>query len=261
MGDQMDEAETDPAAEGDEEQNPRHPMMLRRAAQLTGALGAAFAILFLASIWIFNQTPGPSASDQELTEFYASDDKRRVIIVGLYLLPFAAVAFLWFLAALRQWSAASARRASHLLGTVQLLSGISFITLMFAAAGASTVIVVSVEFEDSPVDPTYARQFPIYGDALLLIFGMRMAAIFVMTTTNLLRPAGILPRWFVLTSFLVAAFLFLSASLSFWLVIVFPLWVLALGGLIIYLAYRIPKDVVLPHREMTGGWQPPPVSP
>ena len=87
-----------------------------------------------------------------------------------------------------------------------------------------------------------ARDFPLYGNALLLVFGVRMAAMFVMTTTTITRKVGFMPRWFSLLSFLVAAVLFLSASLSVWLAVVFPLWVLALGILIIINAYRMGPD-------------------
>jgi hypothetical protein len=61
---------------------------------------------------------------------------------------------------------------------------------------------------------------------------MRMAAVFVVSTTNIGRFAGIYPRWFILFSFAVAAAMFLSASLNYWLIVVFPVWVLVLSGLL-----------------------------
>jgi hypothetical protein len=61
---------------------------------------------------------------------------------------------------------------------------------------------------------------------------MRMAAIFVTTTAKLGYDAQLLPRWFLFGSYGVAAALFLVATLSVLLVVVFPLWVLALSGII-----------------------------
>jgi hypothetical protein len=52
---------------------------------------------------------------------------------------------------------------------------------------------------------------------------------FVLATTNISSKVGFMPRWFSIGSLLAAAMLFLSASLSVWLAVVFPLWVLALG--------------------------------
>jgi hypothetical protein len=242
----MDEPEDDVTAPADTLDERQRQIALRKVAQLTGALAVAFAILFLISVWVIATSPGPKSTDQELVEFYESDDKRRVVLVGLYVLPFAAVAFLWFLAVLREWVLASARRVNRLLSTVQLVSGVAFITLAFAAAAASTVTAAAVEFTDAPIDPGEARQFPIYGDVILFIFAMRMAAIFVTTTTNIVRHSGAFPRWFVIVSYAVAAFLFLSASLNPWLVLVFPLWMLILGGLIFFKARSIPKDLLAP---------------
>jgi hypothetical protein len=237
---------------GDDTGERLQPVDLRKVALLTGTLGAAFSVLFLASMWVIGETPGPGATDQALVDFYASEDKRRVTLVGLYLLPLAAVAFLWFISLLREWVSASSRRQDRMLGNVQLISGIGFITLVFAAAAASTVMAVAVELTDAPIDPTEARQFPIYGDALLLIFAMRMAAIFVVSTTNVGRIAGVFPLWFVVASFAVAAVLFLSASLAYWLVLVFPIWVLALAALILFKAQQVQQKLRAPPRAGGG---------
>jgi hypothetical protein len=172
------------------------------------------------------------ATDAELATFYASGDRRWMLLSGLYVLPLAAVAFLWFVAALRQWVEMSSSTIDHLLATVQMLSGVAFITLAFAAAGAATIVANSVELANLPVDPTIARQFPLYSRTLLIIFGMRMAAIFVTTTAKLGHEARLFPRWFVFGSYGVAAALFLVATLNVWLVVVFPLWVLVLNGIV-----------------------------
>ena len=132
-------------------------------------------------------------ADADLATFYASGDRRWVLLSGLYVLPLAAVAFLWFVAALRQWVEMSSRTIDHLLATVQMLSGVAFITLAFAAAGAVTIVANSVELANLPVDPTIARQFPLYSRTLLIIFGMRMAAIFVTTTAKLGHEAQLFP--------------------------------------------------------------------
>ena len=180
--------------------------------------------------------------------FYASGDQRWMVLSGLYVLPLAAVAFLWFIAALRQWVEMSSRTSDHLLATVQMLSGVGFITLAFAAAGAATIVASSVELANLPVDPIVARQFPLYSRTLLIIFGMRMAAIFVTTTAKLGHEAQLFPRWFVFGSYGVAGALFLVATLNVWLVVVFPLWVLVLSGIIWFHARTIRRSRRHPHR-------------
>ena len=218
-------------AEPHEEEVPRGRAR-HRSARLTSILGVTFAILFTVGLYLMSMTPRPDATDAEVRAYYAAGDARYLLISGLYLIPFSAVAFLWFLAALRQWAEQSRRTIDQLLSTVQLLSGVSFITLALAEAAAATVVAAEVTLAQTPLDLVAARQFPQFGRALLVIFGMRMAAIFVMTTVNIGRQAQLYPRWFVIGSVVVAVALFLAASLDPWLVTVFPVWVLVLSGLI-----------------------------
>lgn len=211
-------------------------------AMRIGVLGAAFAILFLLSLWLLNSVPKPREGDDAFQDFYAGDEKRKVVIVGLYLLPLAAIAFIWFLASLRQWVARIWPIERQIIGTVQLLSGFAFITLALVSSAATVIPAAVVELSGQPFDPALARQFPLFGDALLLIFGIRMAAMFVMTTANMGLKSAVLPKWFAYVSFLLSAVLLLSYSLTIWLVVVFPVWVLALGLLIIHSA-RNPESI------------------
>ncbi|MCC2627635.1 MAG: hypothetical protein K0S14_1285 [Thermomicrobiales bacterium] len=228
----MDKPVDDDALRGRGNIAPKDHLTRRQASRLTSALGIAFAVLFLAGLVMVARIPGVHATDADLATFYASGERRLIVFSGLYVLPLAAVAFLWFVAALRQWVEMSSRTIDHLLVTVQMLSGVAFITLAFASAGAITIVANGIELASLPVDPTVARQFPLYSRTLLIIFGMRMAALFVTTTAKLGHEAQLFPRWFVFGSYGVAAALFLAATLNVWLVVVFPLWVLVLNGII-----------------------------
>src|SRR5215212_1228876 len=179
------------------------PLAVRRAAMLTAGIGLVHALLLIAGAFVLKtQTPGVTASDEELIAFYQDPDQRRVAVVaGLYLIPFAGIAFVWFFVALRMWISASAPRLNMMLSNVQLVSGIIYTTLVLAAGGAMSVTAVTTELSGGAVDPMVARQFPQYGASLLLVFAMRVAAMFVLTTTNLGRLSGILPRWFVVMGF------------------------------------------------------------
>lgn len=218
---------------------------LRRAAYLTAGMGAAYSILFFLSYWLVSTTPGVRASDADIQKFYTSGDVRRLTVVGLYLMPFAGIAFLWFIVALRMWIAHSTQKISALLSNIQLVSGIIFITLFFAAGASQSVVAASVEFSDAPVDPIIARQFPQFGNALIFVFAIRMAAMFIFATSNIGRASGIMPRWFVYAGFIVGLFLLLSATFSPFLVLVFPVWVLGVCVLLFLRARRIPADAVI----------------
>ncbi|MFN8663185.1 MAG: hypothetical protein U0075_14955 [Thermomicrobiales bacterium] len=202
----------------------------RHAARLTGMVGLAFGILFLASIVIFANMPRQGAPDAEIISYYQTGSHQMVRIGSLYILPLAAIAFLWFVAALRAWVEFSGRPIDRLMSTVQMLGGVSFVTLALAAAAAAAV--ASFSEDQYVVTPDLARQFPLFGRTLLVVFGMRMAALFVMSTAKIGSNSGLFPRWFQVVSVAVALALFASASLNVWLTLIFPLWVALLCGLI-----------------------------
>jgi hypothetical protein len=245
-----------PPAPGLADAAEEHGRSLRRAATLTASVGIVYSVLYLLAFWLASEVPGPKASDEEISAFYNSDNKRRVILISLYIMPFAGIAFLWFIVALRMWISHSVRRENALLSNIQLVSGIVFLGLFFAGAAANSVLAASVEFSDSPIDPVVAREFPQFGNTLFFVFGMRMAAMFVFTTTNIGRAAGILPRWFVYLGFAVGLFMLLSASFEAWFVLVFPVWVLVLSALLFQRARRIPAEIGLPPLPPVRGGLP-----
>jgi hypothetical protein len=204
----------------------------RRAAYLTIGAGAAHALLFLASYALLFNVPKANATDQQITEFYSSGDTRQLLLAGLYLMPFAGIAFIWFIVSLRMWIASHVQQENFLLSNIQLVSGIVYVAIFFVTAAAAAAAAAAVEFSGADVDPTMARLFPRFGSALLYVFAMRMAAMFVFTTSNIGRGAGVLPRWYVFTGFAVGLFLLLSATFSPVLVLVFPVWLLVLCGIL-----------------------------
>ena len=112
-----------------------------------------------------------------------------MLLVGLYLMPFAGIAFIWFVVALRMWVEATARRRDILLSNMQLATGILYVALFFAGAASTSVLAASVEFSDGDIDPVVAHQFPQFGSTLLLVFALRMAAIFVFATSTIARKS------------------------------------------------------------------------
>ncbi len=261
MSDAMDDGHVvDDPSTPDAEETPNTPeargRSLRRAASLTSIVGIAFAVLFTLAFVLMGQVPSAAASDQQIVDYYASGDSTVLVVVGLYVLPFAGIAFLWFIVTLRMWEAASGRRLNALQSNLQLVSGILFVALFFVGAAASSVVAVSAQYTEGGVDPAASRQFGIFGSTMIIFFSMRMAAMFVFTTSALGRSAGILPRWFGLVGFGVGLFLLLSAAFTPALVLAFPAWILVLCLILLRNARDIPKDVRLPGRIGAGSFDP-----
>ncbi|MEZ4564866.1 MAG: hypothetical protein R2853_19225 [Thermomicrobiales bacterium] len=203
---------------------------LPRAARLTALAGAIHAGLFLISFWPVTRTPGAKSSDAELAAFYASANDRRPILIGLYLIPFAGIAFLWFADALREWTRGFRRRESALLANMQVFTGILYVGIFFIIAASYAVTAVTVELASGPIDPIMARLFPEFGRTLFFFFALRMAAVFAFTTSNIHMAAGILPKWLGQIGIAVGVVLLLTPTFNDGLSLVFPVWVLAFCG-------------------------------
>src|SRR5262245_17093656 len=66
-----------------------------------GIAGLAFALLFVLAIMLRrNARPASGSSPQEIADFYLKQDAGGIAVVGLYA-PFAGIALLWFIAAVR----------------------------------------------------------------------------------------------------------------------------------------------------------------
>jgi len=212
-----------------------------KAATRTALLAIAHALLVAAAFALLMQAPQPSASNAEFADFYSSSDSRRLVIIAtLYLLPFAGIAFLWFIVALRMWIGRSAARKDELLSSGQLVSGILFLGLFFAGAATTSVVAVGAEYSFSGVESSTAQYFAQLGWALFVVFAMRMAAVFIMTTSALGRRHGFIPTWFVAVGYAVSVALLLSASTSSYLILVMPGWLLILGVLLLFRSRSLP---------------------
>ena len=225
---------------------------LRRAATITAVVGAAHAILFVVAYLLLAGVPGAEATDEEIIAYYSSPSASVPSLVGLYVMPFAAIAFMWFIVALRMWEAFSVRRESILFSNLQLVSGILYVAMLSVGAAAQGVLAASAAYATGPIDPVVARQFPQYGSTIMIVFAIRMAAIFVFTTSNIGRTSGTLPIWFARIGFAVGIFMLLSATLHPVLVLVFPTWLLGLSALMLIKARSIPRDVRLPDTQPGG---------
>lgn len=220
------------------------PRSVRDAGRRTAWLGIAHALLVLVSVWLIQGVP--RGDDLvALHAFYESPERRRAVLVGMYLMPFAGIAFVWFVVALRMWISFTHRRIDALLSNVQLVSGIVFIALFFAAVATSASMVAAVDISGIATDYGLARYLPAYGDTLMFVFAIKMAAMFMFTTTSIARGSDVLPRWFILLGYLLGLVLLLSPIFSSVLTLVFPVWLLVLSALLLRRARAIPRHLTV----------------
>ncbi len=64
-------------------------------------------------------------------------------------------------------------------------------------------------------------------------YAIRMAAVFMISLATIWLKTGLMPRWLVGVSYLVALGLLIAGDVSMWLTLAFPAWVLVVRVLIL----------------------------
>ena len=65
------------------------------------------------------------------------------------------------------------------------------------------------------------------------VYAIRMAGVFMMSTSTISLRTRILPRWMVFLGYALALILLLSVGTIEWILMVFPLWVLLISTYIL----------------------------
>ena len=196
-----------------------------------GVAGLAFAALFVASLVLLRHHPGTDSTAAEIRAFYLRRNGGSVAVVGVYLVPFAGIAFLWFIAVVRNLIG---DREDRFFATVFLGSGLLFVAMLFIAAGVGGSLLAAVKVKHGPVpgaDTVVAVRSLGFG--FLFIYAMRMAAVFMIVVSTIGMRLAVFPRWLVVSGYLAALVLMLNVSYTQALILVFPAWVAAVSLVIL----------------------------
>ena len=194
----------------------------RRAAAVAGIL---FGLLLMVAL-IMVRVALSAASLQALQ----TDGERRALIrFSLNLVPFAGIAFLWFIGVVRDQISAIEDR---LFSTVFLGSGLLFLAMLFIGAVTSASLLTVLAQSDVPVELwAYGRTST---QVLISVYAMRMAGVFTLSVSTLGLRTAALPRWVSVVGFGVALVLMLAAGEHKWSQLVFPAWVLLVSLVILF---------------------------
>ena len=61
------------------------------------------------------------------------------------------------------------------------------------------------------------------------VYALRMAGVFMISLGTIWLRTGLMPRWLVIITYLLAGTLLLIINLSLWVVLVFPAWVVVIS--------------------------------
>lgn len=208
------------AATGPDPVQAESPLRTPRAAAFAGII---FSVLLITALTLLRLSapPRPGVAGTWLTD----SAHRAALAVGLNLIPFAGIAFLWFIGVLRD---RIGEREDRFFATVFLGSGLLFVGMLFVGAAVAGGLVASATSTSLPASGTLALGRNIT-TGLLNVYSMRMAAVFTLTTVNIARRTRIVSRWVTLTGLGCALVLLVGIGITPWAELVFPAWILALS--------------------------------
>jgi hypothetical protein len=195
--------------------------------------GIAFSVLLTtAFVLIRIAVPSdPADAGQWLTE----GGKRNAVVLALNLLPFAGIAFLWFIGVVRDRIGDAEDR---FFATVFLGSGLLFIAMLFATGAIAGGLVVAAGDEPSLGVWTFGRRTI---NTLFTVYAIRMAAVFTISTTTIAARLRLAPRWLTIFGFGTGVLLLVTAGTAPWVELVFPTWVFVFSVHILIVSFR-PQD-------------------
>jgi hypothetical protein len=198
------------------------------AAAIAGIL---FALLYGASLVLVRiSIPDARSVDTAWLETHS-----QTVSLALNLVPYAGIAFLWFIGVIRD---RVGELEDRLFSTVFLGSGLLFLAMTFmgvAMAGGTLASMTQGETFASSGVYAYSRAVT---HSLINIYAIRMAGLFMISLGTIWLRTGVMHRGWALVTYALALVLLVSTSLSSWVPLIFPGWVLAVSVYILILSLR-----------------------
>jgi hypothetical protein len=194
----------------------------RRSAAIAGIV---FAVLLLAALTMIRL----ALSEGNFQVLQTDAQRQGLIRSSLHLVPFAGIAFLWFIGVVRDQLG---NVEDRLFSTVFLGSGLLFLAMLFIGAVTSTSLLTMLAGSDPNTGLfAYGRSTT---QTLISVYAMRMAAVFTLSVSKVGLRTSAMPRWVVYLGYLVALTLLVAAGEHKWFQLLFPAWVLLVSVVILF---------------------------
>jgi len=200
----------------------RQRLRTPRAAAVAGIL---FAVLFFISMTLMRlglpeDLAGPDAADW-------LHGNTGPVSLALTLVPFAGIAFLGFMGVVR---AHLGRLEDQFFSSVMFGSGLLFLAMIFAAAAIAGGIIVSYGVA---ADKLIENGVVTFGRAIMYtimnVYAVRMAGVFMISLDTIWLQTRVVPRPFVLITYVLALILLVTINFSLWMIMIFPAWVFVIS--------------------------------
>jgi hypothetical protein len=148
-------------------------------------------------------------------------DHRHAVRFALDLVPFAGISFLWFIGVLRN---RVGELEDQFYATLFLASGLLFVATLFVASAVMGALTESVAIGNIDSATYYFGRRVT--DALLNLFAMKMAGVFMFSSCTIGLRTAIFSRWVAFLGYACALVLLVVIANWRWITLVFPIWML-----------------------------------
>jgi hypothetical protein len=191
-----------------------------KAAAVAGIIFSLLLMTIFGLFWAFVPTD-PLESGAWLST------SASTVALALNIVPFAGIAFLWFIGVLRDRLAGCEDR---LFTTIFFGSGLLFVAMLFVAAAVIGAIILA--FADRPEELINSACFRFaravaYG--IVNVYMIKVAGVFIITSSTVAIYTELAPRWLGVTGYVLAIIVLLGSFYLDWSFFVFPLWVLLIS--------------------------------
>lgn len=196
--------------------------------------GVIFSLLMGTTLVIAHLAAPGSQGDP--TAWLADPFRRGALQFATQLAPFAGIAFLWFIGVLRN---RLGKQENQFFATVFLGSGLLFVASLFASAALASALIRTLADEGTQLIHTdvYRLARQVIG-AALNVFAIKMAGVFLFSTSTLILRTGILPRAIAVSGYACAIVLIIVITNWPWIALLFPGWILVVSVYLLIIEFR-----------------------
>ncbi|HRV94420.1 MAG TPA: hypothetical protein P5526_19845 [Anaerolineae bacterium] len=198
--------------------------------------GILFSLLLMISMVLITtiSTANPADISRDRLETRAN-----TVSLALGLVPFAGIAFLWFTGVMRDQLG---EQEDQFFATVFLGSGLIFVMLIFVWAATVAAIYGTLAADgNNLVD----KDIFIFGfgfmNEIVGNYALRMAGVYMLSSGTLWARTGVMPRWVIIITYLLAlGFLFFAGSIR-GTRFIFPSWVFLVSVYVLIVNRRLDR--------------------
>jgi hypothetical protein len=164
-------------------------------------------------------------------------------MIALSLMPFAGIAYLWFIGVVRD---KLGDYEDRFFSSVFYGSSLIFLGMVFVAMAIVGGLVAGYRLNPGI---TLDSQVVYFSRAMMIqlsnVYALRMAGVTMISLATIWLRTGLAPRWLVWATYALALALLLVVNFSLWVTLIYPAWVFLISLFILWLRLKNPDAQIL----------------